>query len=77
MKRNELLKYLKLLTLKISQSRIATPEDNTFIESFFKTMKKEEVYFKDYKTMNDVIKNLPKFIDDDLQQETTSLELGV
>jgi len=58
------VEYLKANNFQISQSRIATPEDNAFIESFFKTMKKEEVYFKDYKTMNDVIKNLPRFIDE-------------
>lgn len=56
--------YLEKNNFKISQSRLATPEDNAFIESFFKTMKKEEVYFKNYKTMNDVINNLPKFIDE-------------
>lgn len=48
---------------KISMSRLATPEDNAYIESFFKTMKREEVYFKDYKTMEDVLKHLPNFID--------------
>jgi len=58
------VEFLKANKFQISQSRLATPEDNAFIESFFKTMKKEEVYFKDYKTMNDVIKNLPRFIDE-------------
>lgn len=58
------VEYLHKNKFQISQSRIATPEDNAFIESFFKTMKKEEVYFKDYKTMDDVIKNLPRFIDE-------------
>lgn len=60
----EYIEYLQKSKFEISQSRLATPEDNAFIESFFKTMKKEEVYFKDYKTMNDVIKNLPRFIDE-------------
>jgi transposase InsO family protein len=53
--------YIRFLTenkFKISQSRLATPEDNAYIESFFKTLKREEVYFKDYQTKNDVIKNL-------------------
>jgi putative transposase len=45
-------------------SRVATPEDNAFIESFFKTLKKEEVYFKNYQTLRDVAENLPKFIDE-------------
>lgn len=39
----------------------ATPEDNAFIESFFKTLKKEEIYFKNYQTLNEVLKSLPKF----------------
>lgn len=58
------VEFLRKNNFQISQSRVATPVDNAFIESFFKTMKKEEVYFKDYKTMNEVINNLPKFIDE-------------
>ncbi len=70
------VKYLETNGFQISQSRIATPEDNAFIESFFKTMKKEEVYFKDYKTMNDVIKNLPKFIEEIYNRKRLHSSLG-
>lgn len=56
--------YLNENGFKISMSRVATPEDNAFIEAFFKTLKREEVYFKDYATMKDVINNLPRFIDE-------------
>jgi putative transposase len=45
-------------------SRPGVPEENAFIESFFKTLKKEEIYYRNYKTLNDVIKNVPKFIDE-------------
>jgi transposase InsO family protein len=44
-------------------SALATPQDNAYIESFFKTLKSEEIYFRDYKTAGEVIKNLPIFID--------------
>lgn len=57
-------------------SRLGTPEDNAFIESFFKTLKKEEVYFKNYKTMKNVINNLPNFIDEVYNKKRLHSSLG-
>lgn len=56
--------FLKKHGFRQSMSKVGTPEDNAFIEAFFKTVKREEVYFRKYRTREDVIKNLPRFIDD-------------
>lgn len=37
--------------------------DNAFMESFFKTLKAEEVYLTEYETIEDVEKNIPRFIE--------------
>lgn len=37
--------------------------DNAFMESWFKTLKAEEVYLTEYETVEDVLKNVPHFIE--------------
>jgi putative transposase len=43
-------------------SRTGNPYDNAVMESFFKTLKYEEVYLCEYDTMEDVSARLPYFI---------------
>lgn len=47
-----------------SMSKAGCPYDNAKIESFFKTLKKEEVYLSHYKTFEDAQTNLGAFLDD-------------
>ena len=68
--------YLNANHFSISMSQPATPEENAYIESFFKTLKREEVYVKNYKTMEDVINNLPKFIEEIYNEKRLHSSLG-
>jgi len=48
---------------QLSASRKACPYDNAHMESFFKTLKAEEVYTEEYQTYLHGKKNIGKFID--------------
>lgn len=54
---------LKKAELQISMSRKGNPYDNAAMESFMKTLKQEEVYLWDYRTMDDAIERLPQFLE--------------
>ena len=54
----ELLKH----GFRISMSRKGNPYDNAAAESFFKTLKSEEVYLWEYRSLEDVQIRLPFFI---------------
>jgi putative transposase len=50
--------------------------DNAFMESFFKTLKAEEVYLTEYETMEDVMKSIPTFIDEMYNKKRRHSSLG-
>ena len=68
--------FLEKHDIRASMSRVGTPEENAFIESFFKTLKHEEVYARNYQTMGDVIRCLPKFIDEIYNYKRLHSSLG-
>jgi len=60
---------LKKAGLNISMSRKGNPYDNAAMESFMKTLKQEEVYLWDYRTMEDAIQRLPQFLENVYNQK--------
>jgi len=55
---------LKSHGFEISMARRGNPYENARMESFFKTLKYEEVYLCDYETVEDVMDRLPYFIEE-------------
>lgn len=49
---------------RISMSAVGNPYDNAKAESFFKTLKQEEVYLKHYQTFDEAQTNIGQFIED-------------
>ena len=60
----EYITLLEQAQMQISMSRTANPSDNAHMESFFKTLKYEEVHLANYKTYDDVIERIPHFIEE-------------
>jgi putative transposase len=50
--------------LKPSMSRTGNPYDNAHAESFFKTLKYEEVHLQNYESYEEVLEKLPRFIEE-------------
>lgn len=71
--------YTKLLEfhgIRISMSHAGSPWQNGVAESFFKTLKSNEVYLNDYQNIYEAKENLFKFIDEIYNHERLHSSLG-
>ncbi len=71
--------YVKILKghgISISMSGKANPYDNAKIESFFRTLKVEEVYMFEYETYGEVLKRIPYFIEEVYNKKRLHSSLG-
>ncbi len=72
----EYVSRLEEIGARVSMSATGNPYDNAKAESFFTTLKREEVYLKDYQTFADAEANLGPFIDDVYNTKRLHSSLG-
>lgn len=67
---------LEAIGAQISMSAVGNPYDNAKAESFFKTLKQEEVYLKEYNSFTDAEHNLTTFIEKVYNEKRLHSSLG-
>lgn len=70
------VEVLKNNGIAISMSGKANPYDNAKIESFFRTLKVEEIYMFEYETYAEVLERIPYFIEEVYNRKRLHSSLG-
>jgi putative transposase len=61
---------------QISMAAVGNPYENAKAESFFRTLKLEEVYLKDYRDFEEAEENIGEFIEEVYNQKPLHSSLG-
>ena len=72
----EYVEALEHAGARTSMAARGNPYDNAKAESFFKTLKREEVYLKEYRTFEEAENNIRHFIEDVYNQKRLHSSLG-
>ena len=72
----EYVEQLQAIGAQISMSAVGNPYDNAKAESFFKTLKQEEVYLKEYDSFTDAEENLTVFLEKVYNEKRLHSSLG-
>jgi len=70
------MERLHSVQAQISMSAVGNPYDNAKAESFFKTLKREEVYLNQYQTFAEAQANIAQFIEDVYNTKRLHSSLG-
>jgi putative transposase len=73
---HEYIEQLQAIGAQMSMSAVGNPYDNAKAESFFKTLKQEEVYLKEYYSFADAEQNLTIFIEKVYNEKRLHSSLG-
>jgi putative transposase len=73
---SEYIARLQSIEAQVSMSAVGNPYDNAKAESFFKTLKREEVYLKQYQTFQEAEDNIRQFIEDVYNTKRLHSSLG-